>query len=68
MTGFAQDRGLKKAGVTAAARGVSLQDIDRAGGEHALEVGDVVAVLAGRDIHSRRAVIAHQAQAIEVIR
>ena len=45
----------EQAGDAAAARGVGLQDVDRAGREHPPEVGRLVAVLAGRDLHRRPA-------------
>ena len=54
-------------GDPAAAGDVGLQDVDGAGGEHPLEVGGVVAVLAGRDLHPGRGAVAQQPQALEIV-
>ena len=51
-----------------AARDVRLQDVDSAGLEHALEVGQVVAVLTGCHVHLRRGAVADEPQTLEVVR
>ena len=60
-------RRLQEAGDAAAARGVGLQHVDRAGLEHAPEVRQVVAVLAGRDLHAGGRAVAQKPQPVEVV-
>ena len=52
-------------GDAAAAGGVGLQAVDGARGAHALEVGEVAAVLAGGDVGGHG--VAHPAQPVEVV-
>ena len=44
-----------------------MENIDRIRGEHALKISDVVTVLACRDVHPRRPVVAHHAETSEII-
>ena len=67
MMRFAQNHRLKKSGAAAATGRIRLQDIHRAGREHAFEISNVVTVLAGRDVHPGRAVVAHHAQAWQIV-
>ena len=66
--GLAQGGHAEEVGDARAARGVRLQDVHRARVEHALEVGQVVAVLAGRDLHARGRAVAQEPQPFEVVR
>lgn len=68
LEGIAQDGDFEEAGVSAAAGGVGLQAIDRAGGEHSAEIFGGVAIFAGGDVHAGWAAVAHQAQAFQIIR
>ena len=67
MMGLAESGGLKETGITTAAAGIGLQDVDGASLEHAFEVSDVVTVFAGSYVHPRRTVVAHEPQPDEII-
>src|SRR5947209_7446073 len=51
----------------AAARGVRLLDVDRAGGEHPQEVIGIVAILAGSDLHGWRRAVTQQPQPLQIV-
>ena len=63
----AQSGGLQEAGDAAAARGVGLQHVHRAGVQHAAEVKGVIAIFAGRDVHAGRAAVANQPQTFQIV-
>ena len=65
--GAAQRVDAQQLGDACATRHVSLLHVDRLGLEHPREVGQVVAVLAGRHLHAGRGALAHSAQPREVV-
>src|SRR5205814_8771946 len=60
--------GTEESADAAAASRVGLEDIDRAGLEHAAEVPDVESVFAGGDVHSRWRAIAQQPESVQIVR
>ena len=66
-TRLAEGPDAQEAGDPAAAGRVGLEHVDGAGLEHPAEIGQVVAVLAGGDVHAGRAAVAEQPQPVEVV-
>src|SRR5689334_15295687 len=67
MESISERGGLEKAGIAQGARRIHLQDIHGAGLEHSPEIGDIVTILAGGDIHSVGSVIPQKREAFEII-
>src|SRR3954454_453138 len=65
---LADRRRLYESGDAATAGGVRLQYVDGSGRNHLIKVHELVAVLAGRDLHRRRRAVAKQAQTFEIVR
>src|ERR1041385_965251 len=68
MKRVAERGGLQETSEPATARRIGLQDVDRAGFEHAAEIIDVIAVLAGGNFHSGRGAFANKSQPLEIVR
>src|ERR1041385_832450 len=59
---------LEEASNASAARHVCLEHVDSAGGEHALKIENVIAVLARSDLHSGGSAVTQKAKAFKIVR
>src|SRR5579859_1503816 len=65
---LAQSGSFQEAADACTASRIGLQHIYRAGIEHSAEIPRIVAVLSGGDLHRRWSAVAHEPQALEIIR
>ena len=65
--GLAKCVRLQKAGDARASCGVGLQHVYRAVFQHAAKIRRVVSIFAGGNLHSGRAVVAHQPHALQIV-